>query len=295
MRCSGAKRTPDDGRYASRDALDQLVSNPPAIGPYFREAGIGPAVICIHAGYGSSGQWRSLTQRLADKLRVIACDMSSSGKSPATSPGLKYTLDEEVAFLGPVFDAAGDSFHLVGHSFGGAVVLKAALRHRGRAQSLTLFEPTLFALLVSSVPESPAARAILSHTESTARLADLGGQKAAAQEFVDYWFESGAWAAMREEVRADIPGRMGLLRRRWDALLGDPVLLSDIASIDIPILYLTAENSNIPTRKLGQLMIGALPRVCAIEIEGLGHMAPLSHPDRVNPLIEVFFAGSLMP
>jgi pimeloyl-ACP methyl ester carboxylesterase len=259
-----------------------------SVGPYFREAGIGPAVICVHAGYGSSGQWRSLMQSLADKFRVIACDMSSSGKSPATSPGVTYTLDEEVAFLGPVFDAAGDSFHLVGHSFGGAVVLKAALRHRGRVKSLTLFEPTLFALLVSSAPESPATREILSHTESTARLADLGAHEAAAQEFVDYWFESGAWAAMREEVRADIQGRMGLLRRRWDALFRDPVLLSDVASIDIPILYLTAEKSNVPTRELGQLLIGALPRVRAIEVESLGHMAPLSHPDRVNPLMEAF-------
>jgi len=230
-------------------------------------------------------------QSLADKFRVIACDMSSSGKSPATSPGVKYTLDREVTFLGPVFHAAGDSFHLVGHSFGGAVALKAALRHRGRVQSLTLFEPTLFALLVSSVPESPATREILSHTESTADLADLadlGGHEAAAQEFVDYWFENGAWAAMREEVRADILGRMGLLRQRWDALLRDPVLLSDVASIDIPVLYLTAQKSNVPTRLLGQLLIEALPRVRTIEIEGLGHMAPLSHPDRVNPLIEAF-------
>jgi len=259
-----------------------------SVGPYFREAGIGPAVICIHAGYGSSGQWRSLMQSLADRFRVIACDMSSSGKSPATSPGVKYTLDEEVAFLGPVFHAAGDSFHLVGHSFGGAVALKAALRHRGRVQSLTLFEPTLFALLVSSVPESAATREILSHTESTSRLADLGGHEAAAEAFVDYWFESGAWAATREEVRADILGSMGLLRQRWDALLRDPVLLPDVASIDIPILYLTAQKSNVPTRALGQLLIGALPRVRTIDIEGVGHMAPLSHPDRVNPLIEAF-------
>jgi pimeloyl-ACP methyl ester carboxylesterase len=259
-----------------------------SVGPYFRESGIGPAVICIHAGYGSSGQWRSLMQSLADKFRVIACDMSSSGKSPATSPGVKYTLDEEVAFLGPVFHAAGESFHLIGHSFGGAVALKAALRHRRRVQSLTLFEPTLFALLVSSVPESAATREILNHTKRTSGFADLGDHEAAAEEFVDYWFESGAWAATREEVRADILGRMGLLRQRWDALLRDPVVLSDVASIDIPILYLTAQKSNVPTRALGQLLIGALPRVRTIDLEGVGHMAPLSHPDRVNPLIEAF-------
>ena len=29
-----------------------------------------------------------------------------------------------------------------------------------------------------------------------------------------------------------------------------------------------------------------LPRVTAVEIEGVGHMAPVTHPDRVNALIE---------
>jgi pimeloyl-ACP methyl ester carboxylesterase len=259
-----------------------------SIGPYFREAGFGPAVICIHAGYSSSGQWRSLTESLAHRFRVIACDMSNSGKSPATSSEVKYTLDEEVTFLGPVFQAAGDSFHLVGHSFGGAVAIKAALRHRGRVQSLTLFEPALFALLVSSAPESPAGREINRHTESTSHLADLGHHEAAAEEFVDYWFQRGAWAAMREEVRADIRGGMGLARQRWDALLRDPVGLSDIASIDAVTLYLTGKKSKLPTRALSQLLISAIPRVRSIDIEGVGHMAPLSNPDLVNPLIEAF-------
>lgn len=259
-----------------------------SVGPYFRETGAGPAVICIHAGYGSSGQWRSLAQCLAGQFRVIACDMSSSGKSPATSPGVKYTLDEEVAFLAPVFQAAGDTFHLVGHSFGAAVALKAALRYRAQVQSLTMFEPTLFALLVSSAPESPATHEILGHTETTSRLADLGDHDAAAELFVDYWFQRGAWAETREEVRADIRARMGLLRQRWDALLRDPVVLSDVASIEVPALCLTAEKSNSPTRALSQCLTAVLPRARKVEIEGVGHMAPLSHPDRVNPLIRAF-------
>ena len=105
---------------------------------------------------------------------------------------------------------------------------------------------------------------------------------------MDYWFQPGAWAATREEVRADIRSRMGLLRQRWDALLRDPVVLSDIACIDVPALCLTAEKSNVPTRALSQLLIGALPRARTFEIEGVGHMAPLSHPERVNPLIKAF-------
>lgn len=259
-----------------------------SIDPYFREAGLGPAVICIHSGYGSSGQWRALMERLADRFRVIACDMSGSGKSPALPPEVEYTLDEEVTFLGPVFQASGERFHLIGHSFGGAVALKAALRHRERVQSLTLFEPTLFALLISSAPDSPATREIIRHTESTSRLADLGHFEAAAEEFVDYWFQSGAWGAMREDVRADILGRMGFVRQRWDALLRDPVVRSDVASIDVRTLYLMGEKSNLPTRALGKLLIDVIPRVRGIDIEGVGHMAPLSDPGRVNALIDDF-------
>jgi pimeloyl-ACP methyl ester carboxylesterase len=259
-----------------------------SLGPYFREAGTGPTVLCIHAGYASSSQWRSLMQCLAGQFRVIACDMSSSGKSPAISPDVKYTLEEEVTFLRPVFDAAGDSFHLVGHSFGGAVALKAALRYRARLQSLTLIEPTLFALLISSAPESWATDEILRHTQTISDLADLGDHEAAAQQFVDYWFQTGAWATTREEVRADIRDRMSLVRQRWDALLRDPVQVADLASLDVPTLCLTAQNSNVPTRALSELLIRALPRVRTIDIEGVGHMAPLSNADRVNPLIGTF-------
>ena len=256
--------------------------------PYFRETGSGPAVICLHAGYGSSGQWRTLTQQLADRFRVIACDMSSSGKSPPTPAGARYTLEEEVLFLGPVFDVAGDDFHLIGHSFGGAVALKAAVRHRGRVRSLTLIEPTLFALLIASAPNTPAVREIVDHTERTSRLADLGHHEAVAEEFVDYWFRRGAWTEMREETRAAMRQRIGLMRQRWDALLRDPMTMAEVASIDVPTLHLTGERSNAPTRALGRLLSSALPRVRALEISGAGHMTPLTDPDRINPLIEAF-------
>ena len=219
---------------------------------------------------------------------MIACDMSGSGKSPPTPAGTQYTLNEEVAFLAPVFDAAGQHFHLVGHSFGGAVALKAAMRHRDRVRSLTLVEPTLFALLVANAPDSPAAREILDHVERTSHLADAGEREGAAEEFVDYWFRRGAWIEMREEVRADVRERMVFLRQRWDALLRDPVTLAEVAGIDVPVLYLTAEASNAPTHALAELLIAALPDVRAMHIAGAGHMAPLTDSDRVNRSIEAF-------
>jgi pimeloyl-ACP methyl ester carboxylesterase len=256
--------------------------------PFLREAGRGPTVLCIHAGAASSSQWRSLTERLQSSFRVLACDMSGSGRSPAFPPGSRYTLDEEVRFLAPVFEAAGESFHLVGHSYGGAVALKAALRHRTRVQSLTLFEPVLFSLLVAYAPQSEATREILRLARSTTRSAALGDLDGAAREFVDYWFQPGTWAAMREETRAPIRMAMDKTGKRWDALFDDPLRLADLAELDIPALLLVAQNSTSPARVLSELLVRALPNARALNIRGVGHMAPLTSPGQVNPLIESF-------
>lgn len=256
--------------------------------PFIREAGAGPAVLCIHAGAANSSQWRSLMERLADRFRVIACDMSGAGKSPPFPRGRTYTLDEEVGFLAAAFDAAGDSFHLVGHSYGGAVALKAALRHRARVRSLTLFEPVLFSLLFSVAPQSDAAREIRRLAQSTSELAARGDFDAAAREFVDYWFQPGTWAALREETRAPIRGKMDTTGERWDALFNDPVRLADLSRLDMPTLFLKAENSPLPARVLSRVLAAAVPQARSIEIEGVGHMAPLVDSGRVNPLIEAF-------
>jgi pimeloyl-ACP methyl ester carboxylesterase len=34
-----------------------------------------------------------------------------------------------------------------------------------------------------------------------------------------------------------------------------------------------------------------LPRVTAVEIDGVGHMGPVTHPDRVNALIERYLTN----
>jgi pimeloyl-ACP methyl ester carboxylesterase len=201
---------------------------------------------------------------------------------------LPYTLDAEVRFLDAAFEAAGDSFHLVGHSYGGAVAIKAALCHRGRLQSLTLFEPVLFSLLLTQAPRSEAALEILRLADRTIHAVARGDLDAAAQEFVDYWFQPGMWAVMREEVRSQIRASMAFARPRWDALLKDPVPLGELARLDVRTMLFVAQSSTLASRTLSALVAGALPNARISDLEGVGHMAPLVNPDWVNPLIDAF-------
>jgi pimeloyl-ACP methyl ester carboxylesterase len=54
----------------------------------------------------------------------------------------------------------------------------------------------------------------------------------------------------------------------------------------VPTLYLTGSDSPGAARGVGRLLAKVLPRVTVVEIEGVGHMGPVTHPERIDALIE---------
>src|SRR5438093_13405294 len=89
--------------------------------PFFREAGTGSGVVCIHSNASTSGQWRGLMDLLAPKFRVLAPDSYDSGKSPPWPSDRIIHLRDEVALIEPVLTSAGSPLALVGHSYGAQV------------------------------------------------------------------------------------------------------------------------------------------------------------------------------
>ncbi|MGF1473056.1 MAG: alpha/beta fold hydrolase [Rubrobacteraceae bacterium] len=255
---------------------------------HYREAGTGPPVVCLHSSASSSGQWRSLTDRLSDRFRIIAADLYGYGKSPAWPEYREMYLDDQLDLMEPVFDVAGESFHLVGHSSGGAIALKTALAHPERVRSLTVFEPVLFSVLVADDPASPASREILAVRDDTIRLVDLGDLDASAERFMDYWVGPGAWAATPEARRPAISAAMRAVKPEWHAAFSEPTPLAAFEALDVPTLLLTGAESTLSARSVVRLLTSVLPNLSVEEISGVGHMAPVTHPDKVNPMIERF-------
>src|SRR5215470_4544290 len=97
------------------------------IKPFFREAGTGAGIVCLHANASSSGQWRGLMELLAPSFRVLAPDLYDAGKSPQWPSDRCLQLTDEAALIEPVLARAGSPLALVGHSYGAAVALIAAL------------------------------------------------------------------------------------------------------------------------------------------------------------------------
>lgn len=258
--------------------------------PYWREAGSGPAVVCLHSNASTSGQWRALMERLSTRFRVIAVDAYGAGKSPEWPAGARGTIDEELALLEPLLGELDKPFHLVGHSYGAAVALKAALANPGRTKSLAVYEPTLFSLLLAQDPQHPAAQGIRDAANDAAAAVERGDLEAAARRFIDYWMGQGAWAAMPEARRPAVAQSMRPVRHWAHALMTEPTPLGAFARLDLPVLYMVGGRSPASSLGVFSLLEKVLPNVRVARFENLGHMGPVTHPDVVNPSIEQHLA-----
>jgi pimeloyl-ACP methyl ester carboxylesterase len=254
--------------------------------PSFRAAGKGPGVVCLHSSASSSGQWRPLMDQLADRFHVLAPDFHGYGESPAWSDARDLTLADEARLVEPVFRAAGDRFHLVGHSYGGAVALRVALDDPKRIRSLVLFEPVLFALLFEEDPEQPGAREIAAVRDDTIAAVARGDLQASAERFVDYWMGAGAWKRTPDKRRSAAANSMRKVKAEWRACFDEPTPLEAFSHLAIPTLFLLGVESPASSRGVARLLTRTLPRVTVEELPGIGHLGPITHAERINDAIE---------
>lgn len=259
-----------------------------ALSPFFREAGSGPGVVCLHSNASTSSQWRALMDRLAPRFRVLAADAYGAGKSPAWPTDRPIGLRDEVALLEPVFARAGDPFALVGHSYGAAVALIAAVRKPHRVRALALYEPTLFALVDAESPPPNDADGIRHAVAGAAAALEARDPAGAAKCFIDFWMGAGAWDQTPEQRKGPIAASVTNIRGWAHALFGEPTPLQAFSELNVPVLYMIGKGSPASSRGVARLLTRVLPRVQVAEFEALGHMGPVTHPEVVNEAICCF-------
>jgi pimeloyl-ACP methyl ester carboxylesterase len=259
-----------------------------ALTPYFIEAGGGSGVVCIHSNASVSAQWRSLMDRIFRDFHILAPDSLGAGKSPAWPGKQTASLSDEVELLRPVFKLAGSPFSIVGHSYGGAVALMSALAHRKDVRSLVLFEPTLFALLEQDNPGQDAFNEAHQIASDASDEIEAGNPNTAAALFINYWMGEGSWGAMPESTQAVIAGSMSNIKAWAYALFSEPTPLDDFRTLDIPVLCLVGDKSPPSSLAVSRLLAEVLPQGRLVEVPGVGHMGPVTHPEIVNEAIAKF-------
>jgi pimeloyl-ACP methyl ester carboxylesterase len=242
----------------------------------------------LHSNASTSGQWRELMDRLSPSFRVLAPDCYGSGKSPEWPSDRVIQLRDEVAFLEPVFARAGSPLALVGHSYGAAVALIAAVTNPARVRALVLYEPTLFAIIDAEAPPPNDADGIRNAVADAGSALDAGDRDAAAERFIDYWMGAGSWQRTPQSRRAPIVDSVANIRRWAHALFSEPTPLAAFRSLDVPVLYMLGKRSTTSARGVARRLAPALPRAEVLEFDELGHMGPLTHPGPVNEAVARF-------
>jgi pimeloyl-ACP methyl ester carboxylesterase len=252
----------------------------------YASEGTGSPVVLVHSSVSGNRQWRALVAELADRHRVLAVNLYGYGETTPW-PGLEpQTLAAQAELILAICDEL-DAVQLVGHSLGGSVALKAALLLGSRATGLVLLEPNPFHLLQqngrsAAWDEIQGLRALV-----TGRM-DAGDLAGAAQPFADYWLGDGAWASMPERRQAAFIESLPPNRHEWDAVGNEETDVEGYAAVTARTLLVSDPATRRPIREIVELFAAGCPAWSFRSIEGGGHMAPLTRPDLVNPIVREF-------
>ena len=237
---------------------------------YYLEKGEGTPVVFVHGNWTTSTEWEPVLERLPAGYRGLAPDVRGRGQTEG--PDNSYTMPELAADLRAFVDALGlDTFHLVGHSLGSAIVLQFALESPERLRTLTVLAPGW----VDGMPEAygvPAAQQTL-HDDPAYFAQALKFQMPTLPE-------GDLWQRLVAEGHQQ---RRSATMANIDALLtwkpGD-----QLRAITVPVLVASGAQ-DVLTGGANAARAAAALNTESVVIEGVGHSPNVEAPDRFMALL----------
>lgn len=262
------------------------------LSPSVRAVGSGPTVVLLHSSGSSGRQWELLSARMRRRYRVVTVDVHGHGTTPEWPSNRPLRLEDDMALAEPPLSAAG-RVHLVGHSYGGVLALKLALKYPSRVASVAVFEPVWLRLLIDFNRRDRAALSITRAAQSIRDWHARGQPMRAAEIFVDFWSGAGAWNAMPLGAQTAIARRVPAVLGHFGALFADTTPRTSLARLEMPVLYATGTKTKQAARRIGELMQLWIPQATFERLSGAGHMGPITHADAFTSRIERFVDAQL--
>ena len=257
-------------------------------------AGQGEVVIAWHGLARTGRDMDELAGHLCGRYRVICPDTIGRGLSQwSPDPVNEYKLSHYVKIATALADQLGlDRFHWVGTSMGGAIgTLAAATSLRGRIRRLVLNDngPKL------ALPAIERIRAYAGNPPTFERVTEL--EQFLRSAYQPYgWLSDAQWRRMAETSTRRLPD--GRVTPHYDPAMvmqfvhhpGDYDLWDAYDSLDIPVLCLRGETSDLLLAETADEMRKRGPRAVVVTIPGCGHAPALNVPEQLA-LVERFLTA----
>lgn len=271
-------------------ALHRLV--PRRVPPHRPAQSSRPRCLIAHATGFHGRCYRFLAEELSlsePSGEIWAPDLRGHGDSSAPSAG-DYSWDGFAEDVLAVLDHMDfPPIRGIGHSMGGAALLRAEQLRPGTFQHLFVYEPIVFPpLRLGSDRDSPlvgAAERRRSHFDSFEQAIDRFGSKPpldaldprCLEDYVRYGFRSVAPGRARG-IELKMPGadeadvyRMSTAHETWDRL----------GELDLPIVVACGRVAPDSPAAVASRLVERLPHAQLLEFADLGHFGPLESPAEI--------------
>ena len=255
------------------------------------DSGEGPALLFLPGSYSTPAAWRPLQRLLGPGWRMLTTSLCGYGGTVDTRTWDDCAIEHELRLVQAVAERVNGPVHLVGHSFGGAIALVAALSGTLRVASLSLFEANPLDMLWGDAQGAALHRDTLDMSLDFAAAAAAGEPDAAAR-IIDFWGNPGAFAAMPEAVKAYCRETAAVNVLDWRCAWSVRLKAQDCARLEIPVLLVRGSLANDAMVKITGALESALPDVRSEVVDGAGHFLITSHPQQCASLLSSFLTAA---
>lgn len=196
---------------------------------YHEIYGSGEPLVLIHGGLTTIGEMQGWVELLAKARQVITVEMQGHGRTADTDRLMKFeTLGDDIAAL--LERLKVPKADLVGHSFGGACAIRAAIQHPDKVRRLVVIS-------------SPHARSAW-YPEVQKGMSQVGAAMAENMMQTPTGKLSRQWPEpQRFPEFLDKLGKMMSEDYDWSA---------DIAKLPMPVLLVFADNDSVSQRQIAE-------------------------------------------
>ncbi len=238
----------------------------------------------LHGSMAMKTQWRQLIKELQQDYRIITMDLSGYGGTPFPGNPDAYSLKYESDLLNEVLSATleeHEPYHLVGHSYGGAVALHHAYHQGERVHSLIAIEPMSYHLLAEDDENLLISEAMI---EEILRDIAQNKSRAGAEKFIDLWMSPGTFNRLSELEKQVLSKGVKKMVLDFKAAKTEPLTTHDLKRLPGLFSLIAGKQSPPYSLCITKRIASIHPGSELFWVDG-GHFSPVSHAHQVNPLI----------
>lgn len=254
------------------------------------EEGSGPPLILVHGSVSDYREWANQMAPLARRYRVIACSRRYHWPNPPPGADADASPDRQVDDLAALIKALGVApAHIAGHSFGGAVALRLALRRPELVRSLILVEPGVVGVLGDLPASDPVAQEAQAN-RTAMRDAFAGGDAERIVRTMAELVAPGEFEKAGPEVRRMLLANVPAFQLDYNSRRS-PFTCEDAGRVAAPALVVYGGRSPPGLQRIAETTARCMKSAKLLKIPQATHWVQRPHARAFNEAALAFLAG----